>query len=110
MALSQQKERSVRNEWLFREVNERISEVSPDFEVRGLLEFLCECGQEECLETLPMTRSDYERVRAEGDRFVVKPGHQDPAVDRVVEEHPDFLVVMKVGQAGQESEEHDPRS
>jgi hypothetical protein len=110
MALSPQRERYVRNEWLFREVNERISEVNPDFELGGLLEFLCECGQKECLETLPITRSDYERVRSEGDRFVIKPGHQAPAVERVVEEHPGFLVVMKVGEAGEESEEQDPRS
>ena len=110
MASSPQKERYVRNEWLFREVNERISEVNPDFEVGGRLEFLCECGREQCLETLPMTRADYERVRSEGDRFVVKPGHEDMAVERIIERHPDFLVAVKVGGAGAESEEHDPRS
>jgi hypothetical protein len=110
LALSPQKERYVRNEWLFREVNERISEVNPDFEVGGRLEFLCECGREQCLETLPMTRADYERVRSEGDRFVVKPGHEDTVVEQIVERHPGFLFVVKVGEAGAESAENDPRS
>jgi hypothetical protein len=105
-----QHERYVRNEWLFREVNERISEVNEDFDVDGQIEFLCECGRQQCLETVRLSRRDYERIRAEGDRFAVRPGHEDESVERVLERHEDFLVVMKIGDAGEESEEHDPRS
>jgi hypothetical protein len=107
--LTQQRERYVRNEWLFREVNERISEVNDDFEVGGLVEFLCECGRQQCLETVSLSRSDYERIRAEGDRFVVRPGHEEESVERILEQHDDFLVVVKIGEAGDESEENDPR-
>jgi hypothetical protein len=110
LALTPQKERYVRNEWLFREVNERIAEVNEDFEVNGQLEFLCECGREQCLETVRLTRSKYEAVRAEGDRFVVKPGHEDRTLERVIERRESFVVVEKIGEAGDESEDHDPRS
>jgi hypothetical protein len=108
--LTQQKERYVRNEWLFREVNERISEVNEDFAVDGQIEFLCECGRQQCLESIRLSRSEYERIRSEGDRFFVRPGHEEGSVERVLERHHDFLVVVKIGEAGEEPEEQDPRS
>lgn len=107
--MNQQEERYVRNESLFREVNERIAEVNEDFEIDGQIEFLCECGRETCLETVRLSRDTYERVRNEGDRFVVRPGHEGPAVERVVERYDDFFVVVKVGEAGAEAESDDPR-
>ena len=49
-------------------------------------------------------------MRAEGDRFVVKPGHEAESVERVLERHDTYLVVEKIGEAGDESEALDPRS
>jgi hypothetical protein len=108
--LNRQEERYVRNEWLFREVNERIAEVNEKFAVEGKTEFLCECGQQTCFETLLLTPAQYEAVRGEGKRFVVVPGHEDDRVERVVYRELDFLVVEKIGEAGEQSEEQDPRS
>jgi hypothetical protein len=108
--LNRQEERHVRNEWLFREVNERIAEVNEDFEVEGEAEFLCECGQQICFATVELTRAQYEAVRDESRRFIVVPGHEEASVERVVQRETGFLVVEKIGEAGEESEEHDPRS
>jgi hypothetical protein len=108
--LNRQEERYARNEWLFREVNERIAEVNEDFEVEGEAEFLCECGQQICLATVELTRAQYEAVRDESRRFIVVPGHEEAGVERVVKREPGFLVVEKIGEAGEESEEDDPRS
>ncbi len=108
--MNRQEERYVRNEWLFREVNERIAEVNEKFVVEGETEFLCECGRQTCFETLLLTRAQYEAVRTGGKRFVVVPGHEDGSVERVVNRSPGFLVVEKIGEAGEKSEEHDPRS
>ena len=47
----------VRNELLFREVNERIFQVASS-ETEGL-EVLCECGDESCISTLTITVGDY---------------------------------------------------
>jgi hypothetical protein len=108
--LNRQEERYVRNEWLFREVNERIAEVNEGFAVEGETEFLCECGQQMCFETLLLTRAEYEAVRGGGKRFVLMPGHEDDSLERVIEREPYFLVVEKIGEAGEKSEEQDPRS
>ena len=108
--MNRQEERYVRNEWLFREVNERIAEVNEKFEVEGETEFLCECGQQTCLETLLLTRAQYGAVRGEGRRFAVVPGHEDGRVERVVMREPGYLVVEKIGEAGEESEAQDPHS
>jgi hypothetical protein len=108
--LNSQQERFVRNEWLFREVNERIAEVNEDFSVDESIEFLCECGRSNCLEVIRLSRAEYETVRAEGDRFAVRAGHQDPTLERVIERYEEFVVVAKIGEAGDESEERDPRS
>jgi hypothetical protein len=108
--LNPRQERYVRNESLFREVNERIADVNEDVEVEGQTEFLCECGREECLDTVRLSLEEYERVRGEGDRFVLRPGHEVATVEQVVERREEFLVVVKTGEAGDESETRDPRS
>jgi hypothetical protein len=38
--------------------------------------FQCECEGERCHETLLLTRSDYEHVRAQAGQLIVTPGHQ----------------------------------
>jgi hypothetical protein len=54
--------------------------------------------------------AEYEAVRGEGKRFAVMPGHEDDSVERVVQRERAFLVVEKIGEAGEESEEQNPRS
>jgi hypothetical protein len=108
--LNSRQERYVRNESLFREVNERIAEVNEGFEVDGQADFLCECGRNQCLETVQLSRQEYEAVRAEGDRFVIRPGHENESVERVLARYETYLVVEKIGAAGDESEALDPRS
>jgi hypothetical protein len=39
-------------------------------------------------------------VRSHPRRFVVLPGHQEPAVGLAVEVHPGYVVVEKRGEAG----------
>lgn len=99
-----------RNEALFREVNERIEDVSTalvsDDEP---MEFLCECDDTECVEKISATPAEYEAVRAVATHFVVLPGHEDPSVEHVVQQTERFLVVEKEGEAAHEALEDDPR-
>jgi hypothetical protein len=92
---------AARHRSLFREVNERIAELSgrggPG--VTGLA-FLCECADETCTESLLLTLDEYEQVRAVPTHFVVMSGHVVPHVERVVREERDHCVVEKVGAAG----------
>jgi hypothetical protein len=97
-------ERKARNESLLREVNERIYDVGEGMQVlpdNGELDFRCECGRPACDVLVHMLASDYRRVRADNDRFVVVPGHEDAHIERVVERSKGYVVVDKRPEAEQ---------
>ena len=99
-------ERLGKNEAVFREVNERINGLAHE----NTSEYLCECGIRTCTETIQMTVSDYENVRAEPTHFAVLPGHEIPDVEDVVARKEAFLVVRKKAGAAAVAAELDPRS
>jgi hypothetical protein len=104
-------ERIAKNESLFRDVNERIEQVerrAAQLDVEA--GFICECAALSCTERLPITLVDYEQARSDPTWFVVLPGHERPDVERVVETLSGCLIVEKLGEAGEEAEERDPRS
>ena len=84
----------ARNEALFREVNERVDEVSATATLDSI-DFICECGNADCTEAIALTPSEYERVRADPLLFAVVPGHEIPDVEEVVSESKRFYVVRK---------------
>ena len=95
-------ERIATNEALLREVNERIHDVGSGLQVLpddGELDFRCECGRPECDVYVHMLASDYQRVRADNDRFVVVPGHENAQIERVVERSKGYVVVDKRPEA-----------
>ena len=47
-------------------------------------EFVCECSDQNCTERVEATLDEYENVRADATRFLVRPGHEDSRVERVV--------------------------
>jgi hypothetical protein len=59
----------------------------------------CECGDGSCFETVALMPSEYEQVLRERYRFMIVPGHENPAIERVVEHHSTHLVVEKIGEA-----------
>jgi hypothetical protein len=98
-------QRAARNEALFREVNENIARLDERHRsVTGPV-FVCECADPECVEQLTITPDVYQRVREQPRWFLLIPGHEDPHLERIVERHPDFLVVEKTGEAGEVAEE-----
>jgi hypothetical protein len=99
-------ERLARNQALFREVNERINEISGE---NGRIEFVCECSHTECIETVELRLTDYEEIRANPIRFVIKPGHEIDAIERVISEDRGYAVVEKNTAEG-DLIEMDPRA
>ena len=90
------------NEALLREVNDRIEEVGEHLRVRpdhDRLDFRCECGQAECDAFVSLTVVEYQHVRSDNDRFAVLPGHENPAIERVVERGEQYLIVDKLPDA-----------
>jgi len=104
-------ERIARNEALFREVNERVAELHDDLGAGATTEFVCECADATCTERIPVPMGTYERVRNDSHLFLVRPGHQQPEVERVVETDERFLVVCKDSPTAEKiAEQTDPRS
>jgi hypothetical protein len=97
--VSEQEERIARNEALFREVNERIAESAQRFE-SDRAEFVCECAAQDCTERVEATLDEYEHARADGTRFLMRPGHVDTTFERVLERRGSRLaIVQKVNVA-----------
>jgi hypothetical protein len=91
-------ERSARTEALFRDVNERIAESAEGFDADEA-DFVCECGEQACTERVSATLDEYERVRADGTRFLIRPGHENERIERVVERAERYVIVDKLPQA-----------
>jgi hypothetical protein len=102
-------ERAARNEEVVREVNERIEKGAELHGVDSAMPFHCECGQAPCLEKVDLAPARYARILADRYRFIVVPGHEQPSVERVVEEHDNVLIVEKIGEAREQIDKDHPQ-
>jgi hypothetical protein len=107
--MSDRTDRLARNEAMFRSVNERVEEVVQPGPTEPI-DFLCECGDAECVERILLTREEYESVRADGAQFAVVAGHEIPTIENVVRRADRFLVVRKHPEESGIARETDPRS
>jgi hypothetical protein len=100
------------NEALYRAVNERIESLSAAFgPLTDSMTVVCECGDGSCAEQIEVPIADYERIRAEATLFFVRPGHEMPDVEDVVEQNEAYDVVRKhEGGPAELARETDPRS
>lgn len=92
-------EAAARHQVVFREVNERIAELTRLLNETGFNLLICECSDPACAESLEITPREYEAVRTDPARFVVLDGHQMPEVERVVADTGRYLVVEKTDSA-----------
>ncbi len=102
-------ERLAKNESLFRAVNERLDEIGEAVPWSKTTDYLCECSDTTCIETVELTNDEYERARSRPTVFMLVPGHQRLEIERVIEENERFLLVEKI-VAVDEIIEQDPRS
>lgn len=98
-------ERAARNETLFRDANARIDERRGELGIDAdRTPFLCECEDEACNAVLLLSREEYAAIRSGGPRrFFVLHGHVGNH-SRVVSDHGEYLLVEKVGAAGEAAE------
>jgi hypothetical protein len=78
---------------IFREVNERIAEISGMWEWEEKQGFLCECATAHCTQAVWLTRAEYASIRAVQRRFLTAPGHETVGDGRVVERRGDYVVI-----------------
>lgn len=86
-------QRLTENEMLFRRANEETLRRTRQGSVPSELEVVCECTDRDCRQTLTMSMAEYEWLRQNPQRFVVLPGHEAPAVERVVERFDGYVIV-----------------
>jgi hypothetical protein len=92
---------------VFRSSNERIAEAAVELGVEDvLLPFICECSVGRCSEIVRLSLLDYEWIRQDARHFLNAPGHEMAARGnvKVIRRGDGFVVVEKLGQAGDVAE------
>ena len=110
--MTERERRLAENEALYREINERITEMIETHMADGdhqAYDYVCECADANCVERIQLTLAQYEDIRADPRRFVIRPGHERPEVEIVVDRADAYTLVTKIGEAGEFAERHDPR-
>ena len=109
--MTDRERRIAENESRFREINERLEadlkRVPDDGEAA---EFVCECGDADCADPVPLTIEEYERVRQDPLAFAVVPGHEIPDAEDVLFEDERYVVVRKHAPTAPLVERTDPRT
>lgn len=91
-------ERIRTNNQRFREANETIRDRADELGAEmERIPFLCECPVEECVEILPLTRSQYAAVRENPNHFMTAVGHEqsEQPIGEVVARNAGYVVVEK---------------
>ena len=108
-------ERIIRNEALYRELNERVREIEDDMLTRGVVEaeqyseYFCECGLETCMDKIRLTPEEYEQARSDSRRFVILPDHLIADVERVVHRDDGRYAIVEKLKGERELALSDPR-
>ena len=104
-------ERVARNEAMFREANEGIEGAAEEYSIEHPVPFLCECADPACTKVVLLPLNVYEEVRSEPSHFLNAVGHESASGPhaRVVEYRDGWVLVEKVGQAGEIAEALDQR-
>jgi len=89
--------RAEKNEQAHKEHNRRRAELEDGAGVPLDIPvpFVCECDQADCEHAVMLRIAEYEQAVEPPDQFVVKPGHEDPSVERVVARRDGYVVVSK---------------
>lgn len=100
-------ERIGRNDAIFRQANENISEVAEASGFDEPVPFFCECADPACRDIVLMDRRAYAAVRTEPTTFLNVPGHEASAQGwaKVIETHDNYVVVVKIGPAAEVAEQ-----
>jgi hypothetical protein len=98
----------AKTESAFRHANERIADSAEQI---GLEEatLVCECADPECGHRIAAPLEDYERVRADGARFLIAPEHEEIEHEQVVETRSGYRIIEKLRAVGSAARRLNPR-
>ena len=58
--------------------------------------FFCECSDLDCRERVLLEPPRYGEIHTDPEQFVLVPGHEIPAIERVVDQEGGYLIVRKI--------------
>lgn len=102
-------ERIARNDAIFRSANEGISAAARAEGIEEPVPFICECADPACRTMVTLTAAEYAEIRQDPRHFWNVPGHEASSQGwaQVIERHARYVVVAKVGPAGDAAEQLD---
>jgi hypothetical protein len=93
--------RARENEQFMEELNERMEATlreirdETDDDPDAPFRFFCECADIACRDRIEVRPSRLDAIHSDSERFVVKPGHEIPSVERIVDQEEGYLIVRK---------------
>jgi hypothetical protein len=93
-------DRAATNQTLFREFNEQLNALKERGGFVVPVEWICECANDTCVQTIEMSAHEYEAVHRRAERFSVNASkeHVWPDRERVIERNNRYWVVEKIGR------------
>jgi hypothetical protein len=83
------------NEETFAKANEQIRVSAEQYRFDEAVPFLCECSELTCTDSVRLPLKSYREARAKGDAFILRPGHANPRVERIVAQADGYDLVEK---------------
>lgn len=101
--------RQIENEMIFRRVNEKVGDDLDSLDAAHieednldliwddtiLLNFRCECSDEDCGKRIPIKLSVYKKIHENRDAFIIKLKHQVKEIEKVILTEDNYSVVEK---------------
>jgi thermostable 8-oxoguanine DNA glycosylase len=109
MSMPLSERRQIENEMIFRRVNEKVGDelgMLDNMHIEDnnleliwddtiLLNFKCECSDENCDQRIPLKLSGYKQIHENRNTFIVKLNHQVENIENVIKHEKEYSVVMK---------------
>lgn len=109
MNISKAERRQIENEMIFRRMNEKVGDDLEAIDAMHiednnvhlirdedlLLQFRCECSDENCDDRVPLRLSKYKEIHTNRDTFIVKTDHQVDPIEKVITKTNEYNVVKK---------------
>lgn len=101
--------RQIENEMIFRRLNEKIGHDLSNLDARHkeegnaellwndaiLLNFKCECSDENCDARIPVKLSIYNKIHENRNAFILKLNHQVDDIEKVILTEDNYVIVEK---------------
>ncbi len=109
MNISAAEHSQIENEMLFRRMNEKVGddlgaldasyiERNEIYLIRDedlLINFKCECSDENCSVRIPLKLSEYQHIHIDRNTFIVRPDHEVDPIEKILSVHKTYSVVRK---------------